>query len=63
VPDAPRMCSVNCERTIYITLAQGYPCATPSVPTGEWGGGTVGLEIVDVRVIPAMWDPLFGAIR
>ena len=48
---------------IYITLAQEYLCATPSVPAGEWGWGMVGLEIMKVRVISAIWDPVFEAIR
>jgi len=44
-------------------LAQGYPWATPCVPAGEWGWGMVGLKILEVRVIPAMWDPVFGVFR
>jgi len=47
---------------IDITLAQGYLCTTPSVPAGEWGWGMVKLEIMEVRVIPAMWDSVFEAI-
>ena len=60
----PRLESPNmCLNAIYITLAQGYPCATPSAPTGEGVSGGVDLGNVGDTAIPAMQGHLFVAVR